>query len=211
MKPKIIAIAGTSSNSGKTTLLCDLLRELSKTEAWEAIKLTKGHYRSCGKDPRACCVSHLLSDQPTVRSGREATYTFGKDTGRYWEAGAANVHWVIATDSQVEAGINEAILRVAAPNVLIEGTSLLQVVPVDFAVLVVGGDMAKPKTSARHALAGRKINALYLSDKSAACRTVPDMMLQTNHEIDTAWLKKLPLITMEEIPQLLELILASRS
>jgi hypothetical protein len=25
----------------------------------------------------------------------------GKDTGRYWDAGAANVHWVIATDAQL--------------------------------------------------------------------------------------------------------------
>src|SRR5918996_5703515 len=103
-----IAISGTSSESGKTTLMCHLLRDLG---GWEAIKVTRGHYRSCGKDPKACCVSHLLSDQPLVRSGRVENYTAGKDTARYWDAGAANVHWVIATDDQVEAGIKEALNR----------------------------------------------------------------------------------------------------
>src|SRR5215468_11006897 len=71
---RIVVIAGTSSNTGKTTLLCDLLRELGRDESWEAIKLTRGHYRSCGKDPHACCVSHLLGDQPVIRSGRDETY-----------------------------------------------------------------------------------------------------------------------------------------
>src|SRR5437016_385001 len=123
MTPTIIAISGFSSNSGKTTLLCELLRGLP---GWEAIKLTRGHYRSCGKDPHACCVSHLLSDIPVIYSGREQTYATGKDTGRYWDAGASNVHWVIATESQVEAGIKQALSRVEAAGVLIEGNSFLK-------------------------------------------------------------------------------------
>ena len=59
----IVSISGLSSEVGKTTLLCNLLRELP---GWEAVKLTRGHYRSCGKDPQACCVSHLLSDEPVM-------------------------------------------------------------------------------------------------------------------------------------------------
>ena len=34
------------------------------------------------------------SEEPLVRSGRKETYEFGKDTGRYWDAGASNVHWL---------------------------------------------------------------------------------------------------------------------
>src|SRR5205807_7771959 len=94
-----VAIGGFSSEVGKTTLLCELLRALP---GWEAIKQTRGHYRSCGKDPHACCVSHLLGDKPLIRSGRQATNAPGKESGRYWDAGAANVHWVIVTDDQVE-------------------------------------------------------------------------------------------------------------
>ncbi len=163
---RTIIIAGTSSNVGKTTLLCDLLRELTRVESWEAIKLTRGHYRSCGKDAAACCVSHLLGDQPIVRSGRNETYAPGKDTGRYWDAGASDVHWVIATDGQVEQGIRTALGRVKSGRVLIEGTSLLKFVEADFVVMVARADQAnrmKIKPSARRALAEGLVDALYLS------------------------------------------------
>jgi molybdopterin-guanine dinucleotide biosynthesis protein len=166
MEYRIVVIAGTSSDTGKTTLLCDLLRELARDESWEAIKLTRGHYRSCGKDPRACCVSHLLGDQPVVRSGRDETYAAGKDTGRYWEAGASDVHWVIATDNQVEQGIRTALARVKSGRVLIEGTSLLKFIEADFVVMVARPDQAsrmKIKPSARRALAEGLVDAIYFS------------------------------------------------
>ncbi len=202
MAPKIIVIAGTSSNSGKTTLLCELLRELSRTADWEAIKLTRGHYRSCGKDPHACCVSFLLGHQPTVRSGRAATYSFGKDTGRYWDSGATNVHWVIATDSQVEAGIREAMSGVEAPNVLIEGTSALRAVAANFVVLAVGGDLSNPKASVRRALLEQKINALYLPADAAQQKTLVAGLLNISPAIDADWLAALPVFTPDEIPRL---------
>jgi hypothetical protein len=156
-----IAIAGVSSEVGKTTLLCDLLREFP---GWEAIKMTRGHYRSCGKDPHACCVSHLLGDEPLIRSGFQKTYASDKDTGRYWDAGAANVHWVVVTDDQVERGIELALDRVNAPGVLIEGNSFLRFIDVDFAVLVTGGPDTKIKGSARWAF--QKASAVYLFDQT---------------------------------------------
>ena len=148
-RPLVIGIGGYTSNVGKTTLLCELLAAFP---GWEAIKTTRGHYRSCGKDPLACCVSHLLSAEPVVRSGREATYERGKDTGRYWDAGATNVHWLIATDDQVEPGIREALSRVAAEGVFIEGNSFAQFVDVDFFVMVRRSDDLKIKKSARQVL-----------------------------------------------------------
>ncbi|HKB68664.1 MAG TPA: hypothetical protein VKC61_22575 [Pyrinomonadaceae bacterium] len=156
-----VAIAGVSSEVGKTTLLCDLLREFP---GWEAIKMTRGHYRSCGKDPHACCVSHLLGDEPLVRSGFRQTYASDKDTGRYWDAGAVNVHWVIVTEDQVERGIELALERVKAPGVLIEGNSFLRFIDVDFAVLVTGGAGTKIKTSARWAF--QKASVVYLFDEN---------------------------------------------
>jgi hypothetical protein len=155
-----VAIAGVSSEVGKTTLLCELLREFP---GWEAIKMTRGHYRSCGKDPHACCVSHLLGDAPLVRSGFQQTYADDKDTGRYWDAGARNVHWVIVTDEQIERGIGLALERVNAPGVLIEGNSFLRFVDVDFAVLVTGGAHSKIKGSVRWAF--QKASAAYLLDQ----------------------------------------------
>ena len=161
-QPVVIGVGGFTSDVGKTTLMCELLRAFP---GWEAIKTTRGHYRSCGKDPHACCVSHLLSDEPVVRSGREETYEAGKDTGRYWDAGASNVHWLIATDSQVEKGIQEALARVKSPGVFVEGNSFAQFVRTDYFVMVRRSDDDKIKSSARRAL--DHTNAFYVSDGSA--------------------------------------------
>lgn len=159
-----VAIAGVSSEVGKTTLLCELLRELS---GWEAIKMTRGHYRSCGKDPHACCVSHLLGAEPLIRSGFQQTYASDKDTGRYWDAGAANVHWVIVTDDQVERGIQLALARVNAPGVLIEGNSFLRFVDVDFTVLVASdGQPGKGNLKSSTRWAVQKASALYVFDRN---------------------------------------------
>ncbi len=157
-KPLTVAVSGSASEVGKTTLVCELLGAFP---GWEAIKLTRGHYRSCGRDPNACCVSHLLQPEPVVFSGREANYQSGKDTGRFWEAGAANVHWVIASDGQVERGMKLALERVCSRGVLIEGNSFLQFMDVDFAVLVARAEGGKMKPSVRRVL--QKADALFLS------------------------------------------------
>src|SRR5687768_10622394 len=159
MRPTIIAVGGFNSNTGKTTLVCELLRALP---GWEALKMTRGHYRSCGKDPHACCVSHLLGDEPVIRSGRAQTYAPGKDTGRYWDAGASDVHWAVVTEGQVEAGFRAALSRVKAPGVVVEGNSFLRFIEADFAVLVARADVLKIKPTARRALP--RADALYLSD-----------------------------------------------
>jgi len=126
--------------------MCELLRRLP---GWEAIKLTRGHYRSCGKDPQGCCVSDLLRDEPLIRSEREANYEAGKDTGRFWDAGAANVHWVIVGEDQVEQGIKQALARVNAAGVLVEGNSFLDYVAADVALMCARAGENKLKTSAR--------------------------------------------------------------
>ena len=160
--PLIIGVGGFTSEVGKTTLLCELLRAFP---GWEAIKTTRGHYRSCGKDPHACCVSHLLADEPVIRSGRELTYAAGKDTGRYWDSGATNVHWLIATDGQIEDGIKKALSRVQANGVFIEGNSFTKFIEADYFVMVVRPDDMRIKSTAREALS--RVSAFYVSDDAA--------------------------------------------
>jgi hypothetical protein len=193
----LVAISGLSSEVGKTTLLCDLLREFP---GWEAIKMTRGHYRSCGKDPHACCVSHLLSDEPVIRSGYEQTYACGKDTGRYWEAGASNVHWVIVTDGQVEHGIRLALNRVTAPGVLIEGNSFLKFIDVDFAVIVARGSDGKVKPSTRWAF--EKASAFYLFDPDKSLRVSENIIRLKQRLIAPGFHQALPVYTSKEFPKL---------
>src|SRR5947207_9154175 len=161
-RPQIVAVSGFSSNVGKTTLVCELLRELP---GWEAIKLTRGHYRSCGRDPAGCCVSDLLRDEPVIRSGREANYQVGKDTGGFWDAGASNVHWVIVKDDQVARGITQALARVEADGVIVEGNSFLEYVDADLTIMCARSAGGPIKSSARKVLS--KVDLLYLSTLEA--------------------------------------------
>jgi molybdopterin-guanine dinucleotide biosynthesis protein len=177
----VIGVGGFSSDTGKTTLMCDLLRAFP---GWEAIKTTRGHYRSCGKDPHTCCVSDLLEEEPVVQSGYEQTFAAGKDTGRYWEAGAANVHWLIATDSQVEAGIKQALSLVRAAGVFVEGNSFSEFVPVDAMILTVRQSRSQIKRSAKEALG--RANALYLwadVNPQASNREILGSVLNSNDDL----------------------------
>lgn len=164
-RPFIVGIGGFTSEVGKTTLLCNLLERFP---GWEAIKTTRGHYRSCGKDPHACCVSHLLQDKPLIKSGKSETYEPGKDTGRYWDSGAANVHWVIATDDQLEEGIKDALARVTSEGVFVEGNSFSSYVATDSFVMVARADLPQIKRTARNVL--DHVSAVYLSDRSGEAR-----------------------------------------
>jgi molybdopterin-guanine dinucleotide biosynthesis protein len=201
-RPTIVAVSGFSSNVGKTTLVCELLNQL---HGWEAIKLSRGHYRSCGKDPLACCVSDLIGDEPVVRSGREANYERGKDTGRFWDAGATNVHWVIVNDEQVEQGIKEVIARVSAPGVIIEGNSFLEYVDADLAIMCARSEGGKVKASARDAL--QKSDVLYVSSLNRDSRRAREEFeawrsnLPIHLELDD-----LPIVTSEDVPRLLQMI-----
>ena len=177
-QPVVIGVGGFTSDVGKTTLLCELLRAFP---GWEAIKTTRGHYRSCGKDPHACCVSHLLSEEPLVRSGREETYDRGKDTARYWDSGASNVHWLIATDNQIEKGIQQALARVKSPGVFVEGNTFSQFVHTDYFVMVRRADTEKIKSSARRAL--NKATALYVSGDVVSLSDVPPIPVFTPSDL----------------------------
>ena len=199
VRPTIVAVSGLSSNTGKTTLMCDLLERLP---GGEAIKLTRGHYRSCGKDPQGCCVSDLIRDEPLVRSGRDENYEAGKDTGRFWDAGAANVHWVIAGEDQVEAGIKQALSRVQSAGVMVEGNSFLDFVEADFAIMCARAGENRMKTSAGRTLA--KADAIYLS-------TIDDCDAGVARARFDEWRKRLsidigqngmPVFTKENIPQM---------
>lgn len=182
--PVVIGVGGFTSDVGKTTLMCELLRAFP---GWEAIKTTRGHYRSCGKDPQACCVSHLLTEEPLVRSGRNETYEPGKDTGRYWDAGATNVHWLIATENQIEQGIKQALAKVRSPGVFVEGNSFSEFVQTDRFVMVRRAANDKIKSSARRALS--KATALYISDSG-------DMAMSVGPQI--------PQFTKSDLPALIE-------
>lgn len=177
MTPIVVSVSGTSSEVGKTTLICELLRRFP---GWEAIKITRGHFRSCGRDPDTCCVSPMLGDRPLVLSGREETFGQGKDTARFWEAGASNVHWVVATAGQLEEGCRLALERVGAPGVLVEGTSFLANQEVVYSIMVTSPEPGEIKSSALRVMP--RMNAVYLNCRqpgATACDHVRERLSTT--------------------------------
>jgi molybdopterin-guanine dinucleotide biosynthesis protein len=201
-RPTIVAVSGFSSNVGKTTLVCELLSHLP---GWEAIKLTRGHYRSCGREPETCCVSDLLQDEPVVRTGRESNYAIGKDTGRFWDSGAANVHWVIVSDDQVEQGIAKALSRVKAEGVVIEGNSFLQYVEADVTIMCSRAEGGKIKSSARSTLA--KTDLLYLSSLNGNGATARQKFASWRAGLTVdVMLNGLQIITAEDLPALVRCV-----
>jgi hypothetical protein len=158
MRATVISVSGFSSNVGKTTVLCELLRFFP---GWEAIKITRGHLRSCGKSAESCCVSPLLGERPLVLSEPGDTLAPGKDTGRYWGAGASRVHWVIGTDEQIEEGIKSALARVESEGVFIEGGSFLKHISADYSIMVASPGIKDIKSSAVSVLP--RMNALVIN------------------------------------------------
>lgn len=156
---RIMTVSGTCSEVGKTGLVCDLLGRLP---GWAAVKVTRGHYRSCGRDPETCCVSHLLGDEPRVFADRSDTAVEGKDTGRYWEAGAADVRWVVVQRGQEAEGIARALAGLEdRPGVLVEGNRVVESLSPDLAVMVARAGQKEIKSSARRIL--DRMDALYVS------------------------------------------------
>jgi hypothetical protein len=146
-----------------------------------------------------------LCQSPAQRSAGEQTYECGKDTGRYWDAGASNVHWVIVTDDQVERGIGHALDRVKAQGVLIEGNSFLRFVDVDFSVLVLNGapatSPAKIKSSARWAL--QKTPALYVFEQNAETNRPIEIIKGLNTRFPSLGLKQTtPIFSANDFPKL---------
>jgi hypothetical protein len=144
----------------------------------------------------------LLTNKPLIRSGREETYTPGKDTGRYWDAGASNVHWLIVTDDQVEEGIKQTLELVQAEGVFIEGTSFLKYLDVDFAVMAARPGGGKIKASARKALV--KSEAIYLFDDSQGDggRARGEYDSWRRAAVDLELLNALPVFTSADLGQM---------
>jgi hypothetical protein len=161
---KIVTVSGTCSEVGKTELVCELLMRLP---GWAAVKVTRGHYRSCGRDPDTCCVSSLLGAEPRVFGERVDTAVEGKDTGRYWTAGAADVRWVVVARGQESAGIARALDELRdRPGVVVEGNRVVESLEPDLCLMVARPGQKEVKVSARR-IADR-IDALYVPDEDGS-------------------------------------------
>ena len=114
MRPLIIGIGGGHSNSGKTTLVCAILKEFP---GWSAIK--------CGSDSMYTSVI----DDPEILSEP------GTDTSAYLEAGASSAVLVKASAHEMAEALDIALQNLdPCPGVVIEGNSAIEVLKPDIVI-----------------------------------------------------------------------------
>jgi molybdopterin-guanine dinucleotide biosynthesis protein len=110
---RILAVGGLSSGVGKTTIICRLLPSLP---GWGVLKTS---VRS-GKKTRG----DLPPDRYEIVTDPGELHVPGKDTGRYHQAGAADLAWLRTGPLGLAAAVPEALERFRnLPGVLVEGNS----------------------------------------------------------------------------------------
>ncbi len=104
--------------------------------------------------------------------------------------------------ARLSQGIGQALDRVRAPGVLIEGNSFLSFIETDFAVMVARPDDGRIKASARRALG--KTSALFVFEDGEGAVTAPDALATWGRGPGLHGLiDALPVYTPDELPQLI--------
>jgi hypothetical protein len=108
---------------------------------------------------------------------------------------------VIATDRQVEEGINNAIERVETSAVFIEGNSFTKYIQPDYFIMVARTDDLKIKSTARSALS--RVSAFYLSGEDVG-RDEKDLLreflVKANPQAQAV--RSLPVFAAQDLPDL---------
>ena len=118
MRPVLLGIGGSRSGAGKTTVACEILRNLS---GWGAIKYTK------------TSLYGSITDDIKVLSGK------GKDTKRFLDSGADKVLWVRAPFHELPEILPMAVGMFSNfKGVVIEGNSAIDILRPDIVIFVSG-------------------------------------------------------------------------
>ena len=188
---KLISVAGTSSNVGKTAFCESLIRYLSDpgntnnrfaTNNVSALKITTRHKGFCSRGSCGVCDSIkypfvIVEDESTINQE-------GKDTARLKSAGARKVVWLLSFPETLSDGVIEALNRFNAnETVVIEGNSILSVHNVDLSIMVTRPPQKDLKKSASKIV--QKIDTVIINtDNSTTSQQIED-----SHD----WLKEIGL------------------
>ena len=103
---ELLLIAGTGKNSGKTTMACAVIRNLSKHQHVVGVKVTPHYHENYN-------FRRKLVDRNDLVIAEESQIDTGKDSSRMLKAGALQVYFVMAKDEQ----LIEAMQFIAAMNI----------------------------------------------------------------------------------------------
>lgn len=160
---KIISVAGTSSETGKTTVGAFIIKAFGNICA---LKITVRHDGACPRDKDNSCdgCSSVGNSPFRIITDPVILAAPGKDTAKYIEAGAPRAVWLQTPAECAKEGINKA-LRLFDDKawVLIEGNRFLTIEDADIAIMVVSPDLGKIKHSAMEVF--EKINLFVINKR----------------------------------------------
>lgn len=153
---KLISVAGTSSNVGKTAVCEMLIRYFVDRIAKgrepgfsgvSALKITTRHSNGCSSGSCGVCDSieypYMIRDEGVVIEQE------GKDTSRLKDAGAGKVLWLLSFPETLSVGVDSVLDRFDGNEiVVVEGNSFLAVCDADVAILVTRPPCRELKDSA---------------------------------------------------------------
>ena len=113
----ILIVAGSGRNCGKTSFLCNIIRE-NKISGLTAIKITP-HFH----EPTEGLV--ILKEHPSYRIFKEENRQSDKDSSRYLQAGAVDSFFIQAKDDALQQAFHALVpLLEKKQSVVIESAAL---------------------------------------------------------------------------------------
>ncbi|HHT9129951.1 MAG TPA: hypothetical protein ACFYEC_03680, partial [Candidatus Brocadiaceae bacterium] len=143
---KIIAITGTASGAGKTTVARFLLGHFGDLSA---LKITTKHEGNCPRHSD-CDLCETMDRPYKITVDPLEINQSGKDTALFKNAGARKVVWLQAHSEYLRIGIKEALTHFdKSDSILVEGNSFLHAHDADLSILVTTPREPKLKRSTR--------------------------------------------------------------
>lgn len=137
----ILLVSGSGRNSGKTTVACNIIRHLAKTEMIVGLKISP-HFHSSGNKQQ------IVAEEEGYRIFRETDVHTGKDSSRMLSAGATEVYFIQCTDGHLHK-VYEQLKKIIPPDhpVVCESGSFASVYQPGLHILIKGIDSDDSKKS----------------------------------------------------------------
>jgi len=121
---KIICVGGTSSNCGKTAVVCMLLKALP---GWAAVKVTPSRHEEVCPRGHDCSACRPPESRYEIITDTDILALEGKDTARYISCGTDKVMWVRALPEYLHEALDAAMGQISgSAGVIVESTTALQ-------------------------------------------------------------------------------------
>ena len=104
----ILLVSGSGRNCGKTTVACNIIRQLSKTELVVGLKISPHFHPSENKQ-------QIVAEEEGYRIFRETDKHSGKDSSRMLNAGASEVFFIQCTDGNLHK-VYEYLKKIIPPD-----------------------------------------------------------------------------------------------